>query len=144
MVALVSARSAFVKATKLWRRRKSSGVRPLNMFAAPPVGSTCEGPATKSPALSGVHAPAKTAPAARTPRITLSASLVMISKCSGAKRLTTSSPSATSFATTTRIPPRSMTRWTSARRESVFACASTSRRTSSANAADVQTQSDFS
>ena len=117
---------------------------PLNMFAAPPVGSTWLGPATKSPADSGVHGPANTAPALLTPFITFVASFVIISKCSGAKRLTTSSPSATFFATTMRIPSRSMTRLISAFLESVSVWRSTSARIFSANFSEVQTQSDFS
>ena len=114
------------------------------MFAAPPVGSTCEGPATKSPALSGVHAPANTAPAERTPFISFVASLHMISKCSGAKRFTSSRPSSTVGVTAKRMPSRSMTRWMSALRDSVAVCAKSARFTSSAKSFDCVTSRLFS
>ena len=91
-----------------------------------------------------VHGPANTAPALLTPFITFVASFVIISKCSGAKRLTTSSPSATLFATTMRIPSLSITRLTSAFLESDSVWRRTSARIFSANFVEVQTQSDFS
>ena len=114
------------------------------MFAAPPVGRTCDGPATKSPADSGVQAPANTAPAARTPFMSRVASRHMISKCSGAKRFTSSRPSSTVGVTQKRTPSRSKTRWMRALRESVSVCANISRLTASANAASAVTRSDFS
>ena len=92
-------------------------MRPSNIRAAPPVGSTWLGPAAKSPALSGVQCPAKMAPAVFARGIHSSGFSTASSKCSGAKRFTRSMPSASEGAVAIRMPPRFTTRSTVARRD---------------------------